>query len=229
MDNRGSKSDFIKSVKEQRVNGSWCIEKYNPMHLRCTLMGFRKNLSSQNPFYIIKCQKFSTFHFSSQINPWFWTGLIDGEGSFSIIIDKSETHTLGWRIQSKFQMGLHKRDLSLLLQLQQYLGGIGSIYKNSTINKVNYSIDSKKDLLNLINHLERCPLLTQKAADFILFKQVVELMNNKAHLKMEGFNQIISIKSSMNLGLSDFLKSEFNNIIPVKKQTIKTENIPDPN
>jgi hypothetical protein len=93
-------------------------------------------------------------------------------------------------------MGLHQRDLSLLLQLQQYLNGIGSIHINSTLNKVNYSIDSKKDLINLINHLERHPLLTQKAADFILFKEVVRLMNYKVHLNIEGLNQIISIKAS---------------------------------
>jgi len=48
-------------------------------------------------------------------------------------------------------MGLHKRDLSLLLQLQQFLGGIGSIHINNTLNKVNYSINSNKDLTNLLN------------------------------------------------------------------------------
>ena len=101
-------------------------------------------------------------------------------------------------------MGLHKRDLTLLLLLQQFLGGVGTIHENPTLNKVNYSIDSKKDLLVLISHLEKYPLLTQKGADFILFKEVVKLMNNKAHLSIQGLNQIINIKASMNLGLSDF-------------------------
>ena len=89
------------------------------------------------------------------MNPWVWTGLIDAEGSFSIIVDRSKTHKLGWRVQSKFQMGLHKRDLSLLLQLQQFLGGIGSIHVHPALNKVNFSIDSKKDLINLIIHLAK--------------------------------------------------------------------------
>jgi LAGLIDADG endonuclease len=100
-------------------------------------------------------------------------------------------------------MGLHKRDLYLLKQLQHFLGGIGSIYVYSTSNKVNYSIDSKKDLTNLIIHLEKYPLLTHKAADFYLFKQIIKLINNKSHLSNEGLNQIINIKASMNLGLSD--------------------------
>jgi len=120
MDNRGSKSEFHNSVKEQRVDGSWCIEKYNSLHLRCTLMGFERNYQIKIPSNQLNVKKFSTSNYLSHVNPWFWTGLIDGEGSFSIIIDRYESRKLGWCVQSKFQMGLHKRDLSLLLQLKQY-------------------------------------------------------------------------------------------------------------
>ena len=52
-------------------------------------------------------------------------------------------------------------------------------------------------------------------------------MNNKAHLSIEGLNQIVNIKASMNLGLSDFLKSEFNDYTPVERLVINTENFPD--
>ena len=41
MGNRGSKSDNIISVKEQRVDGSWCGNTLP--HLRCTLAGFERN------------------------------------------------------------------------------------------------------------------------------------------------------------------------------------------
>jgi len=54
-------------------------------------------------------------------------------------------------------------------------------------------------------------------------------MNNKGPLSIEGLNQIVNIKASMNLGLSDFLKYEFNDFTPVERQVINTENIPDPN
>lgn len=107
--------------------------------------------------------------------------------------------------------------------------GIGSIHKHPTLNIVNYSIDSNKDLIYLINHFEKYPLLTQKAADLFLFKQVVRLMNSKTHLTIEGLHQIINIKASMNLGLSDFIKSEFNDFYPVERPIITTKNIPDPN
>jgi hypothetical protein len=57
-------------------------------------------------------------------------------------------------------------------------------------------MSSKKDLTVLINHLEKYPLLhlrnekqmllTQKAADFILFNQVVKHCNNKYQLSIKG-------------------------------------------
>lgn len=168
-------------------------------------MGFERNYPIKIPSKQLTSKNFSTFNYLSNVNPW--TCLIDVGGSFGITIDINKTRKLDWRVQSKFKMGLHKRDLSLLLQLQQFLGGIGSIHINKTLNKVNYSIDSNKDLKNLIINLEKYTLLTQKKADFILFKEIVELMKNKVHLSIEGLKKIINIKASMNLGLSDFLKS----------------------
>jgi len=46
---------------------------------------------------------------------------------------------------------------------------------------------------------------------------------------MEGIKEIVNIKASMNLGLSDELKSNFINTVPVQRPTIKTTNIPDSN
>lgn len=73
-----------------------------------------------------------------------------------------------------------------------------------------YSVSSIKDLVKIIiPHFLKYPLLTQKGADFLLFKQIVEIMDNRGHLTLEGFYKIITIKASMNLGLSESLKSEY--------------------
>jgi len=66
--------------------------------------------------------------------------------------------------------------------------------------------------------------IPQKAAEFKLFKQVIELMQN---LTTEGLQKIINIKASINLGLSNELKINFINTVPVQRPTIKTINIPD--
>lgn len=120
MDNRGSKSAILNNiaVKEQRVDGSWFI-KSHLMNLRCTLKGFERNRaiklgfnmqqgwnsSIKNPSKQFDVKKFSTYN-STVVNPGVWSGLIDGEGSFSIIVCKNESRKLGWRIELKFPSAL---------------------------------------------------------------------------------------------------------------------------
>jgi hypothetical protein len=102
--------------------------------------------------------------------------------------------------------------------------------QNDRQSEISFRVNSLQDLTNfIIPHFLKYPLLTQKAADFYLFKQVTELMQNKAHLTTKGLQEIINIKASMNLGLSDELKSHFINTVPVQRPTIKTTNIPDSN
>jgi hypothetical protein len=239
MDNRGSKSAILNDivVKEQRVDGSLFIKSYL-MNLRCILRGSERNRDiklgfnmqqSWNSYIKTPSKQFDLKRFSTcsstVVNPGVWSGLIDGEGSFSIIISKSKVRTLGWRAELKFQLGLHTKDLNLLCLLQQHLGGIGSIHLAQNRDIVNYSIDSIKDLNNLILYLEKYPLLTQKAADLLLFKKAVELVNNKAHLTLEGLDKIVNIKASMNLGLSDILISEFPGYVPVERPVINNDNV----
>ena len=54
--------------------------------------------------------------------------------------------------------------------------------------------------------------------DFLLFKTIIELMKTKKHLK--GLTEIISIKASMNKGLSNILRNHFVSILPVVKPKI---------
>jgi hypothetical protein len=56
----------------------------------------------------------------------------------------------------------------------------------------------------------------------------VVLINNKDHLSIEGLHKIMNIKTSMNLGLSNIQKLEFDILYPVPRPIILTNNIPDP-
>lgn len=80
----------------------------------------------------------------------------------------------------------------------------------------------------IVPHFDKYPLITQKKADFILFKNVVDLMNRKEHLTMDGLLKIVAIKASMNKGLSNQLKEYFPNLTPVLRPVIKDQEIPDP-
>ena len=103
--------------------------------------------------------------------------------------------------------------------------GIGSI--NEKPNSVSLKIQTR-DLGVLINHFDKYPLITKKQADFLLFKKVVELMNNKSHLNPIGLNEILALKASMNNGLSEVLLKSFPNIQRATRPLVNTTEIPDP-
>lgn len=54
-------------------------------------------------------------------------------------------------------------------------------------------------------------------------------MKNKTHLTKEGLNKIVNIRASMKNGLSNELKINITNIIPITKPNIEIMNIPNEN
>jgi hypothetical protein len=159
------------------------------------------------------------------LNPFFISGFCDGESTFVVSIVKKKVYSLGWYVKLRFAIALHYRDLPLLKQIQSFFG-VGKITQNENSNEAAYYVESVKDLNNvIIPHFILYPLLTQKRADFQLFKLIVNLINKKEHLTLAGLEKIISIKASINLGLSDKLIEYFPNIIPIDRPTVELKEI----
>jgi hypothetical protein len=214
MEYRGSKSDNF-SVKEQRVDGHRYV---NLTYLRYALMGFERNYQIRIPSNQINTlrRSYSSIstnlcNLSDNLNPWFVTGFSDGESNFTVRITKSNSVKIGWTVQPVFQIGLHKKDLSLLKKIKAFWG-VGEIYFKE--ESCNYMVQSLKDLNVIINHFYKYSLLTKKLEDFKLFAQIVTLVNQKEHLTITGLHKIISLKASMNLGLPESLKTAFPDITP---------------
>ena len=64
-------------------------------------------------------------------------------------------------------------------------------------------------------------LLTQKQADFCLFKNIVELVLQKHPLKLEGLIKILELRAPLNKGFSPELEKAFPNIIPVARPFVQ--------
>jgi hypothetical protein len=164
-----------------------------------------------------------------KVNPYFVSGFSDAESTFGISIYKKKEYKTGWHVRVEFAIGIHAKDKALLYQIQSFFGGVGQIYEYS--EKCHLRVFSSKDLTNvIIPHFDKYPLITKKRADFLLFKMAVVLMNKKEHLTIEGLKKIVSIKASMNLGLTAELIDSFPNIVPVDRPIVElhTEKI-DPN
>lgn len=151
------------------------------------------------------------------LDPHFITGFTDAEGSFMISILKSSERWTGWSVGARFEITLHLRDEDLLNQIQAYFQGVGKIYKYGK-DKVVYRVNNLEQIITIIiPHFQNYPLNTNKWGDFELFKRVVMSMSQKEHLTKEGLHQIVAIRASMNLGLSEVLKASFPSCIPVPR------------
>lgn len=164
----------------------------------------------------------------SNMDPWFVTGLIDAEGSFTVSVLKSSSTKTGWTVNARFKITMHISDIDIMLNLKKFFGeDIGKmvIFKDTCT----YSVDKLKDILDvIIPHFDKYPLVTQKLADYILFKEIASLMKNKEHFTLDGLYLILSYKASLNLGLSEELKDKFSNIETVKRPLIINKDIPSP-
>jgi len=117
MEYRGSKSVFTKTVKEQRVDGSWLLKNKlaNPIRsLRFTLMGLETGYQLKIPAKQLINRAYSTL--LNKLNPWFLTGFTDAESALIISIYKDEKTKLKlkWRVSPSFSIHIHIKDLELL-------------------------------------------------------------------------------------------------------------------
>lgn len=129
---------------------------------------------------------------------------MQAEGSFVLSITKNKIVKSGWVIKPRFQIHLHKKDLFVLEAIKNYLG---KIYVEATTSSVEYRVFSVKNLKVVLDHFDKF-----HRTDYFLFRQAYQLWVNKEHLTLEGLRKIISIKASINKGLSEQLKEAFPDI-----------------
>lgn len=163
-------------------------------------------------------------------SPWYITGIVDGEGSFGVFVKKDPKRSLGYIITLSFEIALDKKDLNILKGLQAYFG-VGGIYKHSG-DMMRYKVSSIGDLVKvIIPHFDEYQLVTQKRVDFDIFKRIVYIIN-KGPVSREDLQEIVNLKASMNLGLSDSLKESFPDAAEFSgssRPVVKNTGIPDPN
>lgn len=112
-----------------------------------------------------------------------------------------------------FTIGLDQKDLDLLVQIKAFLK-IGNIY-TSKRGIVYYTVGSIKDLIKyILPHFDKYPLATLKLKDYLLFKEIILLMEKGEHNSLPGLLKIFSLKAILNKGLPSSVKAKFPDIIP---------------
>ena len=135
------------------------------------------------------------------LTPDYVVGFVDGEGCFSVSIRPHPTVTYGTGcvIGTVFAVSQHHDNLGVLNELKRYFG-IGNIRSKGPLSSVMvYNVTKRDDLRSAITpFFERHPLRTSKQQDFLKFREIVELMSEKAHREDAGFRRIVELAFSMN-------------------------------
>jgi hypothetical protein len=154
---------------------------------------------------------------ANKFNPHFVTGFCDAESCFSLNIIKNPLFNLGWKLSLVFSIHLHSKDIDILYLIQKFFG-VGNVTLHG--EKAMFQVTKLGDLVIIIEHFKFYPLKTQKHADFLLFKKAFDIIYDKKHLTIEGLQELISIRASLNKGLPERLKIAFPSIKPVIKPEV---------
>jgi hypothetical protein len=134
------------------------------------------------------------------LDPWFVTGLSEGEGCFCVSFAIRAKLRTGLEVRPSFALSLNRRDLDVLEELQAFFG-CGWIRESRADRTFKFESRSTRELTNrIVPHFERYPLRGSKARSFHGFAQVCQMIGQGDHLRRDGLREIITIAYEMNLG-----------------------------
>ena len=133
-----------------------------------------------------------------KINYYWFAGFFSAEGCFNITIYKPKKINMKYYVTLEMAIGQHSKDELLIKNLHKFLK-CGNTFKYSNEDFIRLRVRNFKDIYHKIIPLfKKYKIEGIKYLDFQDFCEVAELINKKAHLTLEGYEQIKIIKSRMN-------------------------------
>jgi LAGLIDADG endonuclease len=125
------------------------------------------------------------------------SGYVDGEGSFSIAINRNPSCRSGYQLVPEFHVSQNGDRARVLEVLRERLGGCGYIKPNGKKDRaLVYVVRKRDDLLDqVIRFFEGSPLLSPKREDFEKFAYVVRGMARGRHRTAAAFRSCCRLRS----------------------------------
>lgn len=138
------------------------------------------------------------------LNPHYIVGFVDGEGCFSITINKNDDRLPEVRLI--FEIELREDDEPILREIQKALD-CGNIYRLEYERYAKWRPHVKLKVSNftdisqkIIPFFKRYPLQAKKSVQFDAFCQAAEIIRSKQHLTNEGIERIQALRHKDSLG-----------------------------
>ena len=134
----------------------------------------------------------------SQLDPWYVTGLVDGEGCFMVSFNLRPSLSVGIEVRPAFAVALNKRSLKVLKALRHFFG-CGAIRYSRRDRTYKWEVRSVPDIVrHVLPHFECYPLQTAKWEDFKRFAQICRWVYTNHHRNREYLRRIIELAYEMN-------------------------------
>ncbi len=134
-----------------------------------------------------------------QLETQWIVGFVDGEGCFHVGINPHAEMSSGFQVLPEFTVVQHQRDLQILNALKAYFGC--GVVRTNHGERMAYRVRSLDHLLQIIiPFFMEHPLKTKKNVDFAKFRRILLLMEQGAHLKSDGVEEIRRVAEQMNRG-----------------------------
>jgi LAGLIDADG endonuclease len=137
---------------------------------------------------------------SSEAANWFLAGFIEGEGALCVSVKKHPTCRFGYYVDPGFFLYQHVSGRRLL-ELAKETFGSGRIYpKSGKSHVLVYEVSSSAALREtVVPFFERYVLpLSCKAQTFERFREILQMMERKEHLRPQGLAQVVRLVYQMN-------------------------------
>lgn len=160
-------------------------------------------------------------NFNNRINPAFISGFTQADGVFHVDISRSKDLKLGVRVTPKLHLTQHTDSINILHEIKDYFN-VGHITTKNNRNEANYTVNSFPKLKDvIIPHFDKYTLKSGKFESYIKFKEIINLIDNKAHLNADGLIKIIELSYKLNFATQRKLenKNELINLVLSKKMT----------
>jgi hypothetical protein len=134
----------------------------------------------------------------------FLSGLVCGEGNFTIAIAKAASCRLGYHVRPIFQIELGRVDEPLIAAVRDFFG-FGSISfpapRKRARNEsptIRYSVTAMADCDRLEAFFASSPLVGVKRLAFAVWCKCLIVIRQGRHTATDGFREIVALRSSIN-------------------------------
>jgi len=131
---------------------------------------------------------------NNKINPWWLTGITDGDGNFNFSISKTKSiKNKNWDILFTYNIVASDNlsNLKMLNQINNYFGTIGKITKVKNENTLSLRINGIKNCLIVREHFLKYPLLTYKLVYFNLWSKALSLAKTRKELNYDSWQKVL--------------------------------------